>query len=104
MSNYLRCEDCGYTVDEGYVNIAEYEGKACPHCGEVLTTKEQNELLEFVKENPVEVLSQIILGEKKYSVDISPTLLLALLTDPNIKAEQEVLKDLSLLFRIGLKE
>lgn len=103
MSNYLRCEDCGCTIKEDYVNITNYEGKPCPRCGEVLTTREQNESLEFVKENPVEILSQIILGEQKYSVEISPTLLLSLLTNPAIKAEQEVLKDLSLLFRIGVK-
>ena len=71
----------------------------------MLTTKEQNEKLTSILSCPENFIMDILLGEEKYEVVLSPEVLVGLICDvATFKTEHEVLKDLTNKFTISLRE
>lgn len=105
MSGYLNCENCGNTETCDIEDLDTFIGVPCTFCGEVLTTKEQNDKLRLILESPENFIMDIMFWEEKYEVVLSPEVLVGLLCDPvTFKTEHEVLKDLTNKFTISLRE
>ncbi len=104
MSSYLNCENCGNTETCEIEDLDDFIGVPCTFCGEVLTTKEQNDKLRLILESPENFVMDILLREEKYQVILSPEVLVGLLHNPvTFKTEHEVLKDLTNKFTISLR-
>lgn len=105
MSGYLNCENCGNSIDCSIDDLDTFIGVPCTLCGDVLTTKEQNDKLRLILEYPENFVMDILLREEKYEVVLSPEVLVGLLHNPDtFKTEHEVLKDLTNKFTISLRE
>ena len=68
MSSYLNCENCGNTETCEIEDLEDFIGVPCTFCGEVLTTKEQNDKLRLILESPENFVMDILLREEKYQV------------------------------------